>query len=102
MLIIIWVIIGAAIGWGIASFMEGRGGLNPLWSSVAGVVGAVVVGFLFIQFGTALVSEGPLPIVSFLAAANRSRCVCSDRSNNKKMIRRSGPTVLGLDQNDVS
>ena len=68
MLILIWVIIGAATGWGISSFMEGRGGLSPVWSAVVGIAGAVIAGFLFISFGIALVSEGPLPIISFLAS----------------------------------
>jgi uncharacterized membrane protein YeaQ/YmgE (transglycosylase-associated protein family) len=42
--------------------------LSSPWSAVAGIVGAVVAGFLFINFGTAVVSEGPLPVISFLAA----------------------------------
>lgn len=69
-LILIWLVIGGAIGAAISSFMEGRGGsLNLGWSVVAGIIGAVIGGFLFMQVGTRLVGEGPEFVVSFLAAA---------------------------------
>ena len=64
-----WLIIGIAVGWAIASFMEGRGGLPMIWNVIAGAVGGGLSGFLFIQFGQMLVGEGPEMVVSFLAAA---------------------------------
>lgn len=69
-LIIIWVVIGGAVGAAISSFMEGRGGtLNLGWSVLVGIVGAMVGGFLFSLVGTSLVGPGPEFVVSFLAAA---------------------------------
>jgi len=69
-LIIIWLVIGGAVGAAVSSFMEGRGGtLNLAWSAVAGIVGALVGGFLFSLVGTSLVGQGPEFVVSFLAAA---------------------------------
>jgi len=69
-LIIIWVVIGGAVGAAVSSFMEGRGGsLNLAWSVVAGIVGALIGGFVFMLIGTSLVGPGPEFVVSFLAAA---------------------------------
>lgn len=69
LLIFGWLVIGIAIGWAMASIMEGRGGPPMIWNVVAGAIGGGLSGFLFIQFGKMLVGEGPEIIVSFLAAA---------------------------------
>ena len=69
-LIIIWLIIGGAGGAAVGSFLDNRGSSSlglPL-SVVAGIVGAFVGGFLFIQFATSIFGEGLVQIVSFAAA----------------------------------
>jgi uncharacterized membrane protein YeaQ/YmgE (transglycosylase-associated protein family) len=68
-LIIIWLIIGAATGGGMAWFMEDRGGLNKVWSVIVGVVAGEIGGFVFMTFGAAIVGHGPEFIGSFVAAA---------------------------------
>jgi uncharacterized membrane protein YeaQ/YmgE (transglycosylase-associated protein family) len=68
-LIIIWLIIGAAVGGGMSWLMEDRGGLSQLWGIFVGVIAAVVGGYVFMLFGAALVGIGPLPIASFPATA---------------------------------
>jgi uncharacterized membrane protein YeaQ/YmgE (transglycosylase-associated protein family) len=68
-LIIIWLIIGAAVGGGVSWLMEDRGGLSQLWAVIVGVIAAEIGGYLFIEFREYLISPGPEVIVSFLAAA---------------------------------
>ena len=69
-LIIIWLIIGGAIGAAVSSFMDGRGGTISLaWSVVAGIIGATLGGFVALKYGALIVGEGPEFIVSFVAAA---------------------------------
>lgn len=69
MLILGWLIIGVGIGLAITSFTSGSGKSNPLWNVVAGAVGGLFGGFLFLQSGQNLVVEGPKFIVSILTAA---------------------------------
>jgi uncharacterized membrane protein YeaQ/YmgE (transglycosylase-associated protein family) len=68
-LLIIWLIIGAATGGGMAWIMEDRGGLNKVWSVIVGVIAAEVGGFVFMTFGASIVGNGPEFIASFVAAA---------------------------------
>lgn len=68
-LIIMWLIIGAAAGGGMAWFMEDRGGISQKWSILVGIVAGEIGGFVFMIFGTAIVGRGPEFIFSFLAAA---------------------------------
>lgn len=73
--LIIWMIIGGAVGGGVHWFMENRSGMSQILSVIIGLVAGVVGGWIFIQFGTVIVNEGPLPLVSFLAAAVASALV---------------------------
>jgi uncharacterized membrane protein YeaQ/YmgE (transglycosylase-associated protein family) len=68
-LIIIWFMIGAAVGGGMSWLMENRSSLSQLASVIIGVVAAEVGGHVFLLFGHALVGEGPEAIASFVAAA---------------------------------
>lgn len=68
-LILGWLIIGAGIGLAITLFTSGSGHSNPFWNLVAGAVGGLLSGFLFLQVGKSLVGDGPEFIVSLLAAA---------------------------------
>lgn len=68
-LILGWLIIGAGIGLAITSFTSGTGKSNPFWNLVAGAVGGLFSGFLFLQSGQYLVGESFKIIVSLLAAA---------------------------------
>lgn len=68
-LIIGWLVIGAGIGLAITSFTSGSGHSNPFWNLVAGAVGGLLSGFLFLQFGKSLVGKGPEFIASLAAAA---------------------------------
>jgi uncharacterized membrane protein YeaQ/YmgE (transglycosylase-associated protein family) len=83
-LIFIWLIVGGAAGGGTHWFMENRSGLGNPMSIVIGLIAGAVGGYLFLMFGTLLVNEGVLPIVSFLAAAVFSAVVVIIASLLKK------------------
>ncbi len=67
----IWLItllaVGIISGWLASSLTEGRG-LGLMGSLIVGVIGSFVGGFLFSLVGVRLVGEGPVYIVSLLAA----------------------------------
>ncbi len=67
----IWLItllaVGIVSGWLVSSLTEGRG-LGLMGSLIVGVIGSFVGGFLFSLVGVRLVGEGPVYIVSLLAA----------------------------------
>jgi uncharacterized membrane protein YeaQ/YmgE (transglycosylase-associated protein family) len=68
-LIVMWLIIGAAAGGGMAWFMEDRGGISQKLSILVGIVAGEIGGFVFMMYGAAIVGRGPEFIFSFLAAA---------------------------------
>ncbi len=66
--IVLYAVFGIVVGWLTASFMEGRGGLGPMWSVVVGMIGSIAGGFLFSIIGKILVGEGPDFLVPLVAA----------------------------------
>jgi uncharacterized membrane protein YeaQ/YmgE (transglycosylase-associated protein family) len=69
-LIIIWLLIGVAIGAAATSFMDRRGRtLGMPLGIVWGVVGSVSGGFLFVPLAITILGDGLVEVASFLAAA---------------------------------
>ena len=71
---IAWILIpfsaiGLVIGGLAASFTEGRGGLQPMWSVITGIIGSFAGGFLSAPLTLRLFGEGPLFIASLMGAA---------------------------------
>jgi uncharacterized membrane protein YeaQ/YmgE (transglycosylase-associated protein family) len=70
MIMLVWLIIGAAAAVAFGSFMSGPGRESSLiWNAVAGAVGGFVGGFLFGMIGPAVLGPGPGFLLGFLGAA---------------------------------
>jgi uncharacterized membrane protein YeaQ/YmgE (transglycosylase-associated protein family) len=65
--LITMLVIGLVTGWLMGSLTEGRGP-GTMAKVITGVAGSFLGGFLFGMFGERLVGEGPLYLVSLLAA----------------------------------
>lgn len=65
-----WLLIGISVGWAIAAFAEGRGGLKTSWNIVAGLVGGLVGGFASLMVGGIILGDLPMAgLFSFVSAA---------------------------------
>lgn len=70
MIIIVWLIIGAAAAIAFGSFMGGAGRESSLaWNAGAGAVGGFVGGYVFSLIGPSVLGPGPGFILGFLGAA---------------------------------
>lgn len=62
-------VIGIVVGWFAASFFEGRGGLQPSWSVVAGVIGSFTGGFVSPLIVSVVYGPGPAVFVGAMLGA---------------------------------
>jgi uncharacterized membrane protein YeaQ/YmgE (transglycosylase-associated protein family) len=70
MLIVIWLIIGIAVGAAVTSFRSGAGtNFSMALSIVAGIIGSVIGAYGGEMLGLRLVGEGPDFLISILGAA---------------------------------
>jgi uncharacterized membrane protein YeaQ/YmgE (transglycosylase-associated protein family) len=61
------IAIGLVVGW-LADFMTHGGRLGTTGNIIVGIIGSILGGLLFQQFGAMLVGEGPVVPASFGAA----------------------------------
>jgi uncharacterized membrane protein YeaQ/YmgE (transglycosylase-associated protein family) len=69
-LILGWLVVGAAVAIAMTSFLSGRGeGGSTLVNLIAGAVGGFVGGYVFLLLGPMVLGPGPEFIFSMLGAA---------------------------------
>ncbi len=70
MILLVWLVIGIAVAVMLGSFIARQGQGTPvIWNLVAGAIGGLIGGYLFLLIAPMMVGPGPEYIVSFLGAA---------------------------------